>query len=111
VLVSSAPEPASTPALRIFEAAFREQFGRAPGPYAAVGYEAMRGVLAAIRRAGARAGSRQAVIDAYFDPAATRGSLLGASRLTPSGGREPAAFTAFRPGAAGGGRPVYLDLR
>jgi len=111
VLVSSAPEPASTPALRIFEAVFREQFGRAPGPYAAVGYEAMRGVLAAIRRAGARAGSRQAVIDAYFDPAATRGSLLGASRLTPSGGREPAAFTAFRPGGAGGGRPVYLDLR
>ena len=60
VLVSSAPEPGSTPALRRLEAAFREQFGREPGPYAAIGYEAMRSVLAAISpRATAPARARR----------------------------------------------------
>ena len=79
VFISSAPEPGSTPELRRFEAAFRERFGREPGPYAAVGYEAMRSVLAAIAEAGPRAGSRQAVIDAYFAAAERRGH--GARRL------------------------------
>ena len=53
--------------------AFRSTFARTPGPYAQVGYDAMRGVLAAVRRAGARAGNRQKLIDAYFagDPTAT----------------------------------------
>ena len=108
VLVSSAPEPSSTPTLRRFEQSFRARFGRAPGPYAAVGYEAMRSILAAIGRAGEGAGSRQAVIDAYFDPAVRRGTLLGAYRITADGLREPAPFTAFRPGD--GGPPVYLEL-
>ena len=107
MLVSSAPEPGSTPALRRFEQSFRERFDRAPGPYAAVGYEAMRTVLAAIARAGDRAGSRQAVIDAYFDPAERRGTLLGDYRIAPDGRREPAPFTAFRPGE---GEPEYLEL-
>ena len=42
------PSPAPRPRCARFEARFREHFGRAPGPYAAVGYEAMRSVLAAI---------------------------------------------------------------
>jgi branched-chain amino acid transport system substrate-binding protein len=108
VLVSSAPEPGSTPALRRFEQAFRARIGRAPGPYAAVGYEAMRSVLDAIARAGDRAGSRQAVIDAYFDPAVRRGTVLGTYRITAGGLREPAPFTAFRPRE--GGPPEYLAL-
>ena len=66
----------------------------------------MRGVLAAIARAGDRAGSRQAVIDAYFGASPPPGSLLGAYRITPDGRREPAKFTAFRP--ADGGRAEYL---
>jgi len=108
VLVSSAPEPGSTPPLRRFEEHFRARIGRAPGPYAAVGYEAMRSVLAAIARAGDRAGSRQAVIDAYFAAEARRDTLLGAYRVTVDGGREPAPFTAFRPSE--GGPPEYLEL-
>ena len=106
VLVSSAPEPGSTPALRRFEAAFREQFGREPGPYAAVGYEAMRSVLAAIADAGPRAGSRQAVIDAYFAAAERRGTVLGDYALGPRGQIAPARFTAFR---VRGGRAEYLQ--
>jgi branched-chain amino acid transport system substrate-binding protein len=98
VLVSSAPEPGSTPALRRFEQRFRERFGRAPGPYAAVGYEAMRSVLAAIARAGERAGWRQAVIDSYFDGGVRRGTLLGDYGILPDGSRRPAPFTTLRPG-------------
>ena len=60
--------PASPAVGRAFEAAY----GRAATPWAQVGYEAMRGVLDAIRRAGDRAPSRQALIDAYLagDPLA-----------------------------------------
>jgi branched-chain amino acid transport system substrate-binding protein len=67
VLVSSAPEPGSTPELREFEAAFRAEFGRPPDPYAVLGWRAMRSVLAAMDRAGRRSGVRRAVIDAWFE--------------------------------------------
>ena len=105
VLVSSAPAPGSTPALRRFEAAFRERFGREPGPYGAIGYEAMRSVLAAIAAAGDRAQTRQAVIDAYFAASERRGTVLGDYALGPRGLVEPARFTAFR---LRGGRAEYL---
>jgi len=102
VFVSSAPEPGSTPELRRLEADFRERFGRAPGPYAAIGYEAMRSVLAAIRAAGPRANLRQAVIDEYFAASPRRGTVLGDYALGPRGQVAPARFTAFRlrPGGA-----------
>jgi ABC-type branched-subunit amino acid transport system substrate-binding protein len=105
VLVSAAPVPGSTPQLRRFEAAFRERFGRDPGPYAAIGYEAMRSVLAAIVRAGERAGTRQAVIDAYFAAAERTGTVLGDYRIAARGQISPARFTAFR---VRGGRAEYL---
>jgi branched-chain amino acid transport system substrate-binding protein len=108
VLVSSAPEPGSTPALRQFEARFRQEFRRDPGPYAAVGFDAMNAVLDALRTAGARAGVRQDVIDAYFRPGERRGGLLGDFRVAKDGSRVPATFTAFR---LRGGRPAYLTLR
>jgi ABC-type branched-subunit amino acid transport system substrate-binding protein len=88
VLVSSAPEPGSTPALREFESAFAERFGRPPGPYAVLGYDALRRVLAAMNRAGSRSNLRRVVIDAWFD-------------LPP----VPKRFTAFRPRAGG---PQYV---
>jgi branched-chain amino acid transport system substrate-binding protein len=56
----------ATPAPPVFARDFERAFGRCPGPYAHVGFEAMRRVLDAIRRAGSHAGRRQAVIDAYF---------------------------------------------
>ncbi|MBA2515126.1 MAG: hypothetical protein H0V26_12510 [Solirubrobacterales bacterium] len=53
---------APTPA---FKRAFRKAFGREPRPEALAGYAAMRAVLGAITRAGARAKNRQAVIEAF----------------------------------------------
>jgi branched-chain amino acid transport system substrate-binding protein len=108
VLVSAAPEPGSTPALREFEGDFQARFGRAPGPYAAVGYEAMRTVLAAIDRAGAEAARRRLVIEAFFAAGQHTGTVLGDYRITPAGEREPGAFTAFRLGD--GGERRYLEL-
>jgi branched-chain amino acid transport system substrate-binding protein len=67
VLVSSAPEPGSTPELREFETAFAAEFGRRPDPYAVLGWRAMRRVLAAMDRAGNRSNVRRAVIDAWFE--------------------------------------------
>ena len=77
--VSSAPEPGSTPELRSFEAGFLARYGRRPGPYAVLGWRAMRRVLEAIEGAGERANRRQAVIRAYFELPA-----------------EPRRFTTFR---------------
>jgi len=105
VLVSSAPEPGSTEQLRRFEAAFRERFEHEPGPYAAIGYEAMRSVLEAIAAAGDRAGTRQAVIDAYFGAAEHRGTVLGDYEIGPGGQLSPARFAAFR---VRGDRAEYL---
>jgi branched-chain amino acid transport system substrate-binding protein len=80
VMVSSAPEPGSTPELMRFQREFAAEFGRRPGPYAALGWIAMRRVLDALDGAEPRANIRRAVIDAYRDlPLA------------------PAGFTAFRP--------------
>jgi branched-chain amino acid transport system substrate-binding protein len=61
VVVSAAP-----PAPPAFAASYRARFGRPPGRYAVLGYEAMRQVLAAIERAGRAAGRRSRVIDAFF---------------------------------------------
>jgi branched-chain amino acid transport system substrate-binding protein len=80
VMVSSAPEPGSTPELTRFEREFEAQYGRRPHPYAALGWIAMRRVLEALDRAEPRANLRRVVIDAYRD-------------LPP----PPAGFTAFRP--------------
>jgi ABC-type branched-subunit amino acid transport system substrate-binding protein len=82
-------------ASRRFAARFEQHFARPPGPYAAIGYEAMRSVLAAIDAAGKDAGRRQAVIDAYFAAGERRGTLLGDYRITPAGERVPAPFTAM----------------
>jgi hypothetical protein len=59
---------------------FERTFGERPGPFAQVGYDAMRSVLAAVRRAGRRANSRQRIIDAYFAGAAPRRPWLLAQR-------------------------------
>jgi hypothetical protein len=58
--------PAGQPLPADFDARFRAAFGRAPSARARLGYRAMAGVLAAITRAGARGGDRDAVRRAYF---------------------------------------------
>jgi branched-chain amino acid transport system substrate-binding protein len=90
VFVSSAPEPGSTPELRAFEAAFEEAFGRAPDPYAALAWQGMRRVLAAIGAAGRRANLRHEVVRRYL-------------ALPP----PPERFTAFR--VRGGAREYVIS--
>jgi branched-chain amino acid transport system substrate-binding protein len=67
VLVSSAPAPGAA-AHDALAPRFREAFGRGPGPYALMGYEAMRSVIAAIDSVGGRDSRRQAVIAAFRPP-------------------------------------------
>jgi len=99
VLVSRAPTLDASPALRAFARRFRAAFGREPGPYAALGYEAMQAVLDALRRAGADASRRRAVIDAFLAGRAREG-LLGPLRIAPTGAAEPARFTVTARGRA-----------
>ena len=94
VLVSSAPAPGSTPALRAFEAAFERTYRRRPGPYAAVGHAAMTTVLAALARAArdGQAGERQKVLDAYFAGGA-QDTAIGRIGLQATGEVTPARFS------------------
>lgn len=80
VMVSSAPEPGSTRELREFEAEFEAQYGRPPGRYAALGWAAMRRVLAAIDGAEPRSNLRRVVIEAYLElpPAQAEFTTVGA---------------------------------
>jgi len=107
VLVSSAPEPGSTPALRAFEAAFERAYGRRPGPYAALGHAGMQTVLAALSRAAAddRAGQRRQVLRAYFSPG-PRETVLGPLSVRGAGEISPARFSAYR---LSGGSREYLS--
>ena len=89
VFVTSAPQPGSTAELRSFEAAFEDEFGRAPDPYAALAWEGTRGVLEAIEAAGRRANLRRVVAERYL------------AQPPP-----PERFTAFR---VRGGERGYLS--
>ena len=97
VLVSRAPEPGSTPALRKFEAAFERTFGRRPGPYAALGHAAMETVLAALAQAADenRAGERRRVLQLFFS-GRPRDTVAGPLTVLGSGEVSPRAFSAFR---------------
>jgi branched-chain amino acid transport system substrate-binding protein len=107
VLVSSAPEPGSTPALREFEAAFERAYRRRPGPYAALGHAAMETVLGALDRAAAdeQAGRRRRVLREYFSGGA-RDTVVGPLRVLGSGAVASPRFTAFR---LAGGHRGYLS--
>ena len=78
-LISHAP--AVSPA---FARRFRTRFDRAPGPYAAVGYEAMALILDGIRRAGDRANIRPVLNQTVLASRRTR-TLLGDYRIDPAG--------------------------
>jgi len=97
VLVSSAPEPGSTPALRAFEAAFARAYGRRPGPYAALGHAAMETVLDALRRAAGddQAGRRRRVQREFFS--GPHDTVAGPLRVLGSGEVAAPRFRAFSP--------------
>jgi branched-chain amino acid transport system substrate-binding protein len=66
VFVTAAPEPGTEPE---FEAAFEQEFGRAPDPYATLAWRATTGVLDALAAAGRRANLRRIVTERYLaDP-------------------------------------------
>jgi branched-chain amino acid transport system substrate-binding protein len=88
--VADRPAPA-----RRMSADYRRRFGTAAPPAALYGYEAMRGVLDAIRRAGKDGDDRQAVIDAYFHTAAPD-SVLGPYAIDALGDTTANAYGAFR---------------
>jgi branched-chain amino acid transport system substrate-binding protein len=71
------PVAARPPAARRMSARYEELFGEPAPPASLFGYEAMRGVLEAIRRAGSKGNDRQGVIDAYL------GMRVGKSVLGP----------------------------
>jgi branched-chain amino acid transport system substrate-binding protein len=81
ILVSSAPAPGD-PAIKAIAPAFEQAFGRAPGPYAVIGYDAMRAVIAAIDRAGPHERRRQAVTR-HFTPPPARGITAYRADGTP----------------------------
>lgn len=85
VFVTAAPEPGTMPE---FEAAFEQEFGRTPDPYAALTWRATTGVLDALAAAGRRANLRRVVVERYLaDPV------------------SPSSFSAFR---IRGGAREYL---
>jgi branched-chain amino acid transport system substrate-binding protein len=76
-ITSAAEDPKQLPAAgQEFLRAFRARYRRAPGHYAAYGYEAMAVVLDSIRRAGSNGDDRDAVVHAFFDTTDRR-SVLG----------------------------------
>jgi branched-chain amino acid transport system substrate-binding protein len=77
LITAAAQDPRQLPpAGRRFLRVFRKRYGRAPGPYAAYGYEAMAAVLDSIRRAGGSGDERDSVVNAFFDTE-NRRSVLG----------------------------------
>jgi len=85
-------------AARSFAHAFAARYGYAPSTQARFGYEAMRGVLAAIRRseAASRDGriTREAVVRAYFRTDA-RASALGSYAIDRTGDTTLRGWSAF----------------
>jgi hypothetical protein len=89
-LVSAAPE--LDPA---FAARFERALGRRPGPYAAVGHEAMALVLEGVRSLGEDAAVRPRLVRAVLG-ARRRGTLLGDYAFDPFGDTTRRAFTVVR---------------
>ena len=83
---------------------YRKTFGTEADAHALYGYEAMRDVLDAIRRAGQRGNDRQAVIDRFF-AAAHPDSVLGPYSIEGSGETTLARYGADR---IAGGRPAFF---
>ncbi len=92
---SAALDPTQLPpAGRDFARRFRAEYGRAPGRYAAYGYEAMALVLDSIDRASDPV-DRASVIDAFFDTA-DRDSVLGTYSIDDLGETTLDRLTGYR---------------
>jgi branched-chain amino acid transport system substrate-binding protein len=74
---------------------YRDLFGTAPPPEAIYGYEAMRTVLDAIRRAGSKGNDRAGVVASYFKTAPSD-SVIGPYRIDALGDTSAVQFGGFR---------------
>ena len=98
---SAALDPSQLPpAGQEFVAAFEHEYDRAPGRYAAYGYEAMAVILDSIDRASDPT-DRPSVIDAFFETS-DRDSILGTYSIDELGGTTLERMTGYE---LGGGRP------
>jgi branched-chain amino acid transport system substrate-binding protein len=93
---SAALDPSQLPASgQKFVGDFRSAYGRAPGRYAAYGYEAMAVVLDSIDRSAGDTISRQDVIDAFFDTL-DRDSIVGTYSIDAVGNTTLDRMTGYR---------------
>jgi len=109
LITSSAEDPTQLPLSgQRFLSAFHDRYDRAPGRYAAYGYEAMAVVLDSVRHAGDAGDERDSVVDAFFDTADRR-SILGAYSIDDVGNTTLSHLAGYR---IVNGRPVFTtDLR
>ena len=106
-VTSAAQDPSQLPPRgRSFVRDFRARFGRAPGRYAAYGYEAMAVVLDSIRRAGDQGDDRAAVVDAFFDTQ-DRDSVLGTYSIDEVGDTTLGRLAGYR---LADGRPRFQTV-
>jgi branched-chain amino acid transport system substrate-binding protein len=104
-LTSTAEDPKQLPPPgQRFLRAFRDRYHRAPGRYAAYGYEAMAVVLDSINRAS-DAGSRSAVVDAFY-ATSDRDSVLGTYSIDDLGNTTLTAISGYR---LEGGRAIFVQ--
>ena len=104
LMTASAQDPEQLPPPgQDFAASFDSEYDRAPGPYAAYGYEAMALVLDAIERAGGEAEDRSAVLDELL-ATADRDSVLGTYSITAIGNTTLDAIAGYR---VRDGQPVF----
>jgi branched-chain amino acid transport system substrate-binding protein len=96
-------EPYQYPAAAWVELArYRARFKTAPTAYALYGYAAMRDVLLAIRRAGAQATNRPALLKIFFHHLGVVGDVLGHYTINGYGDSSLQSFDGYRVSRSGG---------
>jgi branched-chain amino acid transport system substrate-binding protein len=104
LVTSAAQDPSQLPPSgQRFLRAFRDRYHRAPGRYAAYGYEAMAVVLDSIRRAGDSGDDRDSVVSAFFDTT-HRHSILGTYSIDDVGDTTLNELAGYR---VVNGRPLF----
>jgi branched-chain amino acid transport system substrate-binding protein len=104
LVTSAAQDPSQLPASgQRFLRAFHDRYHRAPGRYAAYGYEAMAVVLDSITRAGDSGDDRDSVVTAFFDTT-DRHSVLGTYSIDDVGDTSLNRLAGYR---VVRGRPVF----
>jgi branched-chain amino acid transport system substrate-binding protein len=104
LITAAAQDPEQLPQRgQRFVRAFRGRYDRAPGPYAAYGYEAMAVVLDSIARAGESGDDRDAVVDALLETTDRR-SILGTYSIDEAGNTTLSRLSGYR---VEDGRPVF----